>query len=156
MEVVGAKGATATDHPSQNLDSGHSCFHLDPILDRRDRTPIGLFSEMVQDEGEDEDYFAHFGELELTEEDLACIDRTCEEEFCTPVPEPVPPLSESKGEAQVTVEVEREPQSVTEAVSLPPAVPPPTPVLEPPYDAFRSGKSLSVSDLIGPLWCVDW
>ena len=70
MEVVGAKGATATDHPSQNLDSGHSCFHLDPILDRRDRTPIGLFSEMVQDEGEDEDYFAHFGELELTEEDL--------------------------------------------------------------------------------------
>ena len=111
---------------------------------------------MVQDEGEDEDYFAHFGELELTEEDLACIDRTCEEEFCTPVPESVPPLSESKGEAQVTVEVEREPQSVTEAVSLPPAVPPPTPVLEPPYDAFRSGKSLSVSDLIGPLWCVDW
>jgi len=110
---------------------------------------------MAQGEGEDEDYFAHFGELELTEEDLACIDRACEQELCTPVPESIPPLSESKGEARVTVEVEPEPQSVPEAVSPPPAVSP-TPVLEPPYDAFRSGKSLSVSDLIGPLWCVDW
>jgi len=110
---------------------------------------------MEQCEGEDEDYFAHFGELELTEEDLACLDRTCEEETCPPVPESTPPPSEFKGEAQVTVEVEREPQSVPEVASPPPAVPP-TPVLEPPYDAFRSGKPLSVSDLIGPLWCVCW
>jgi len=111
---------------------------------------------MAQDEGEEEDYFAHFGELELTEEDLTCIDRTCEEEFCTPVPESILPPSEPKGEARVTVEVEPEPQSGPEAVSPPPGVSPLTPVLEPPYDAFRSGKSLSVSDLIGPLWCVDW
>ena len=111
---------------------------------------------MAQDESEDEDYFAHFGELELTEDDLACIDRTCDEEFCAPVPESTPPPTEFKGEAQVIVEVEREPQSVPEAVTPPPTVSPLAPVLEPPYDAFRSGKSLSVSDLIGPLWCVDW
>jgi len=111
---------------------------------------------MAQDEGEDEDYFAHFGELELTEEDLARIDCVCKWEPCTPVPEPTPLPSESKGEAQVTVEVEREPQSVPGAVSPPPTASPLTPVSEPPYDAFRSGKSLSVSDLIGPLWYAYW
>jgi len=108
---------------------------------------------MAPGESEDEDYFGHFGDLELTEEDLAHIDRTCEGEFCTPVPEPVPSPPESKGEARVTVEVEQDPR---EAVPPPPTASPLAPVSEPPYDAFRSGKSLSVSDLIGPLWYVDW
>ena len=111
---------------------------------------------MAQDGGEDEDYFAHFGEFELTEEDLARIDSACEVELCTPVPEPALPLPDSKCAARVTVEVEQEPQSVPEAVSPPPPASTPTPVLRPPFDAFRSGKFLSVSDLIGPLWCVDW
>ena len=111
---------------------------------------------MTQGAGEDEDYFAHFEELEFTEEDLARIDHISEGEFYVPVSEPTPLFSESKGEAQVTVEVEQEPQSVPEAASPPPAIPPHSPMHEPPYDAFRSGKSLSVSDLIGPLWCVNW
>lgn len=109
---------------------------------------------MPQGVGEDEDYFAHFGDLEFTEEDLVRIDHISEGGFYAPVPEPTPPPSESKGEARVTVEVEQEPQPVPEAVSLPPPAPPRSPMQESPYDAFRSGKSLSVSDLIGPLWCV--
>ena len=100
---------------------------------------------MAQDGGEDEDYFAHFGDLEFTEEDLARIDRICKRDF-----EPVLQLPESKGEAQVTIEVE----PVLE-VALPPTSPPRSPMSEAPYYAFRSGKSLSVSDLTGPLWCVD-
>jgi hypothetical protein len=110
---------------------------------------------MAQDVGEDEDYFAHFEDLKFTEEDLARIDRTCEGEFYASVPEPVLPLSESKGEARVTIEVEQELQPVHEVASPPPTSSPRGPMSEPPYDAFRSGKSLSVSDLTGPLWCVD-
>lgn len=109
---------------------------------------------MVQDAGEDEDYFAHFEDLELTEEDLARIDRTCEGEVYSPVPESVVSPFEPKDEAQVTIEVERDPQSVHKVVSPSPASSPRSPMSEPPYDAFRSGKSLSVSDLTGPLWYV--
>ena len=99
---------------------------------------------MAQGGGEDEDYFAHFGDLEFTEEDLARIDLICEREF-----EPVLQPPKSKGEAQVTIEVE----PALEVV-LPPTSPPRSPMSEAPYHAFRSGKSLSVSDLTGPLWCV--
>ena len=101
---------------------------------------------MPQDRGEDEDYFAHFGDLEFTEEDLARIDRVCERDF-----EAVLQLSESKGEAQVKIEVE----PLFEVV-LPTTSPPRSPTPEAPYSAFRSGKSLSVSDLTGPLWYVGW
>ena len=100
---------------------------------------------MAQGGGEDEDYFAHFEDLEFTEEDLARIDHIYEE--------PVLPLPELKGEAKVIIEVEQDPQPILEVV--PTTSPPRSPMPEPPYDAFRSGKSLSVSDLIGPLWCVD-
>jgi len=107
---------------------------------------------MTQDEGADEDYFAHFEDLEFTEEDLARIDRIYEGKIYTPVqPEPVPPLSEFKCEARIIIQVEQEVQPV---VSPPPTASPRSPLPEPPYDAFRSGRSLSVSDLIGPLWCV--
>ncbi|KAF9650332.1 hypothetical protein BDM02DRAFT_3185538 [Thelephora ganbajun] len=106
---------------------------------------------MAQGGDEDEDYFAHFEDLEFTEEDLARIDHTCEAEFYTPVPGPTPPPPKFKGEASVTIEVEQEVQSA-EVVS-PSAPSPRSPMPEPPYYAFRSGKSLSVSDLIGPLWC---
>ena len=110
---------------------------------------------MAQDGGEDEDYFAHFEDLELTEDDLARIDRIYEGGFYTPVSGPALPLPDSKGEARVMIEVEQELQSVPEVVSS--STPSPRSLVpEPPYDAFRSGRSLSVSDLTGPLWCVDW
>lgn len=102
---------------------------------------------MAQD-GDEEDYFAHFEDLEFTEEDLAQIDRVGEEGLH------LVPVSESKlGEALITIEVEQGLQPATEALS--PQIPPPrNPLSEPPYDAFRRGKSLSVSDLTGPLWYV--
>lgn len=105
---------------------------------------------MVQDGGKDEDYFAHFEDLEFTEEDLVRIDRTCARDFHTPVPEPTLPLHELEGEARVTIVVEQGLRSVVPSPS-----PPRSPMSEPPYDAFRGGKPFSVSDLIGPLWCVD-
>jgi len=108
---------------------------------------------MVQDRGEDEDYFAHFEDLEFTEEDLARIDNIYEGEFYASVSEPVLPLSGSKAQARITIEVEQELQPVPKVVS-PPTSSPRSPMSEPPYDAFRSGKSLSVSDLTGPLWYV--
>lgn len=126
------------------------CF----LLDQRVKVPTGVSSEMAQDEGEDEDYFAHFEDLRFTEDDLAQIDRIYEGGFYAPVSEPALPLSESKGEARVTIEVEQKLQPVPKVVP-PPTSSPRSPVSEPPYDAFRSGKSLSVSDLTGPLWCVD-
>ena len=108
---------------------------------------------MVQDGGKDEDYFAHFEDLEFTEEDLVRIDRTCARDFHTPVLEPTLPLPELEGEARVTIVVEQGLRSVPEVVPSP--SPPHTPMSEPPYNAFRGGKPFSVSDLIGPLWCVD-
>lgn len=105
---------------------------------------------MAPDGAEDEDYFTHFGDLELTEEDLARIDRICETD--APVPEPVLPLPKFEGEPQLAIEVEKEP--ILEVVSS--TLTSRSPMSESPYDAFRSGKSLSVSDLTGPLWYVDW
>lgn len=116
------------------------------FLDQRVGVLNEVSNEMPQDLGEDEDYFAHFGDLELTEEDLAHIDRVYERDF-----EAILQLPESKGEAQVTIEVE----PVLEVV-LPTTSPPRSPMPEAPYSAFRSGKSLSVSDLTGPLWYVSW
>jgi hypothetical protein len=108
---------------------------------------------MAQDGGEEEDYFIHFEDLQFTEEDLARIDRICEGGMHSLVLEPVLQLPEFQGKALVTIEVEQELQSVPEVISLP-TPPSRSPMLEPPYDAFRRGKSLSVSDLTGPLWCV--
>lgn len=108
---------------------------------------------MAQDGDEEEDYFAHFEDLEFTEEDLARIDRTYEGRSHTVVPGPVLPPSRIKGDAIVTIEVERELEPVSEDV-LPSRPQTPRPMSESPYDAFRRGKSLSVSDLTGPLWCV--
>lgn len=108
---------------------------------------------MAQDGGKDEDYFAHFEDLEFTEEDLARIDRTCERDFHAAALEPALPLPELKGKAQIAIEVERGLQPILEAVPL--SSPPRSPTPEPPYNAFRGGKPFSVSDLIGPLWCVD-
>lgn len=152
------KGATASDQPKSQAFSFRTWVYastLTPILIQNGRVPTETSSDMAQDVGDDEDYFAHFEDLEFTEEDLARIDRISEEEPKAPVPEPVLPLSESKGEARVAIEVEQEPQPAPEAVSPPPAISFRSPMPEPPYDAFRSGKSLSVSDLIGPLWCVN-
>ena len=124
------------------------------VLDNQNgRGSTGISGEMSQVGCEDEDYFAHFGDLEFTVEDLARIDCIYRGEF--PVPVPALPLSETKAQARVVIEVEQELQPVPEAVSPPPAPPPHSPAPEPPYDAFRSGKSLSVSDLTGPLWCVN-
>ena len=108
---------------------------------------------MVQDGGEDEDYFAHFEDLEFTEEDLARIDHACGRDFHAPALEPALPLPELKGKAQTMIEVERELQPILEAAPLP--LPPRSPMPGAPYSAFRGGKPFSVSDLIGPLWCVD-
>jgi len=116
--------------------------------------PAGASSEMTQVGGEVEDYFALFDDLEFTGEDLARIDRIYEGGFYAPVLDTTLPLPEFKDEAKVTIEVEQEPQPTLEVVL--PTSPPRSPMPEPPYDAFRSGKSLSVSDLIGPLWCVEW
>lgn len=109
---------------------------------------------MVENGSEEEDYFVHFEDLDFTEEDLARIDHICEEGLHSLVPEPpLPPLPESEGKALVTIKVEQEFQHVPEATSSStPASR--SPMSEPPYDAFRRGKSLSVSDLTGPLWCV--
>lgn len=106
---------------------------------------------MAQDGGEEEDYFVHFEDLKFTEEDLARVDRICEEGLRSIGPEPILSLPEFKGKPLVTIEVEQEPQPVPEVIT------PPTslfrgPMSKPPYDAFRSSKSLSVSDLTGPLW----
>lgn len=111
----------------------------------------GASSEMAKDGGEEEDYFVHFEDLKFTEEDLALIDRILEGGPHSFIPEPVLPLRGFGGKALVTIEVEKEPQPVPEATS-PPNPSPRTPMPKPPYDAFRSGKSLSVSDLTGPLW----
>ena len=152
------EGAIASDHSKSQAFRFRTWVYastLTPILNQNGRVPTETFRDMAQDVAEDEDYFAHFEDLEFTEEDLARIDRISEEEPKAPVPEPVLPLSESKGEARVAIEVEREPQPAPKAVSPPPAISFRSPMPEPPYDAFRSGKSLSVSDLIGPLWCVN-
>ena len=153
MEVVDDQRGTDADHRESHTARIYAPT-LTSTLDQSVRGHTGVSSEMAQDRGEDEDYFAHFEDLELTEEDLAHIDRICEGEFYASIPEPVPPLSESKGQARVTIEVEQELQSAPEVVS-PPTSSPRSSMSEPPYDAFRSGKSLSVSDLTGPLWCVD-
>jgi hypothetical protein len=104
---------------------------------------------MAQGGGEEEDYFAHFEDLEFSEEDLVRIDCAYEQSR-TIVPEPALPHPGTKGDATVTIEVERELGPASEDV-LPAK---PHPMSESPYDAFRRGKSLSVSDLTGPLWCV--
>jgi hypothetical protein len=111
---------------------------------------------MAKNGGEEEDYFTHFEDLEFTEEDLARLDQICEGELAhESPPKSALPLPESKGGALVMIEVEQGLQPISEAV-LPPAPSPHSSVWEPPYDAFRSGKSLSVSDLTGPLWCAYW
>lgn len=107
---------------------------------------------MTQHGGAEEDYFSHFEDFELTEEDITRIDRICEGELDL-VPGPVPPLPECKGQALVSIEVEQEPRPVQEAVSSP-TPSSRNPMIKPPYNAFRNGKALSVSDLIGPLWCA--
>jgi hypothetical protein len=117
------------------------------------RAPAGVSSEMAQDGGEGGDYFAHFEDLEFTEEDLAHIDRACEGGLQALVLEPALPLPEPEGRALVTIEVEQELHPTPEVASSP-TPSPPSSMSESPYDAFRRGKSLSVSDLTGPLWCV--
>lgn len=137
------EGTMADRYGSQDT----RCFHLTFVPDQ---SLSGTSNEMVQDGDEDEDYFAYFEDLEFTEEDLARIDRTCEGDFCAPVLEPDLLLPKSKDEARVTIEVEQESQPVVSPPTLPRS-----PMPEPPYYAFRSGKSLSVSDLTGPLWYVE-
>lgn len=122
-----------------------------PLISTLDQVPIGVSGEMAQDGGEEEDYFVHFADLEFTEEDLARIDRICEGGSHSLVPNPVLSLPEFEGKALVTIEVEQELQPVPRVIS-PPTPSSRSPLLEPPYDAFRRGKNLSVSDLTGPLW----
>ena len=130
---------------TERVTNGHHGAHLNL------RPWPSVFGEMVHDGGEEEDYFAHFEELEFTEEDLARLDRICEGEPHVHIPEPVLPYHEFEDKPLVTIEVEQELQPASEVVSLPTSSPH-TPMSTPPYDAFRSGKSLSVSDLTGPLW----
>jgi hypothetical protein len=122
-------------------------FALHPIV----QVSAEVSSEMTKDGVEEEDYFVHFEDLKFTEEDLAHIDRIWEGGPHSLLLEPVPLLPELEGKALVTIEVEQELQPVPKVIS-PPNLPSRTPMSKPPYDAFRSGKSLSVSDLTGPLW----
>lgn len=123
------------------------------LIPAPDQVFTRVSSEMARDGGEEEDYFVHFEDLKFTEEDLARIDLICEGGLHPPVPEPVLPLLELKGKALVTIEVEQELQPVPKVIT-PPTPSSRSPMSEPPYDAFRRGKSLSVSDLTGPLWWV--
>ena len=128
--------------------TAEDCSILDLPLDQ---VSTGVPSEMAQVGSEEEDYFVHFEDLKFTEEDLARIDRICDGGLHPFVPEPVLSIPKSEGKALVTIEVERKLHPVPEVIS-------PTPsrgsTSERPYDAFRRGKSLSVSDLTGPLWFV--
>lgn len=125
------------------------------MISTLDQVSTGVSSKMGLVGGEEEDYFVHFEDFEFTEEDLVRVDCICEGGLHPLVTEPVLPLPELGGKAVVAIEVEQELQSVPEVIS------PPTPSSRrprsvPPYEAFRNGKSLSVSDLTGPLWWVCW